>query len=103
LYRTIGPYAVVFSDPIVSAADRTAFLDAFFSFAGELDRRPVFYQILLDWIPVLHDRGYDFFKLGEEAQVRLGGVTLDGHEVEMDRQVLPRGRRGGAQARGLAP
>ena len=25
----------------------------------------------LDWIPVLHDRGYDFFKLGEEAHVSL--------------------------------
>ena len=72
LYRTIGPYAggLLRSDR-APAADRTAFLDAFFSFAGELDRRPVFYQISLDWIPVLHDRGYDFFKLGEEAHVRL--------------------------------
>jgi len=103
LYRTIGPYAVVFSDPIVSAADRTAFLDAFFSFAGELDRRPVFYQISLDWIPVLHDRGYDFFKLGEEAQVRLDDVTLDGHAGKMYRQVLRRGERDGARFRVLAP
>jgi phosphatidylglycerol lysyltransferase len=103
LYRTIGPYAVVFSDPIVPAADRTAFLDAFFSFAGELDRRPVFYQISLDWIPVLHDRGYDFFKLGEEAQVRLDRVTLDGHAGKLYRQILRRGERDGARFRVLAP
>jgi phosphatidylglycerol lysyltransferase len=104
LYRTIGPYVVVFSDPVVrSAAERIAFLDAFFAFAGELDRRPVFYQISLDWIPVLHDRGYDFFKLGEEGQVRLDTVTLDGHAGKMYRQILRRGERDGARFRVLAP
>jgi phosphatidylglycerol lysyltransferase len=104
LYRTIGPYVVVFSDPIVrSAAERTAFLDAFFAFAGELDRRPVFYQISLDWIPVLHDRGYDFFKLGEEAHVSLDRVTLEGHGGKMYRQILRRGERDGAVFRVLDP
>lgn len=104
LYRTIGPYVVVFSDPIVrSASERTAFLDAFFAFAGELDRRPVFYQISLDWIPVLHDRGYDFFKLGEEAHVPLDQVTLEGHAGKMYRQILRRGERDGATFRVLAP
>jgi phosphatidylglycerol lysyltransferase len=100
LYRTIGPYLVVFSDPVVrSASERRAFLDAFFTFAGEIDRRPVFYQISLDWIPVLHDRGYDFFKLGEEAQVPLDQVTLDGHQGKMYRQILRRGERDGAAFR----
>ncbi|MGC4082578.1 MAG: phosphatidylglycerol lysyltransferase domain-containing protein [Vicinamibacterales bacterium] len=84
LYRTIGPYVVVFSDPVVrSSSERTAFLDAFFAFAGELNRRPAFYRISLDWIPALHDRGYDFFKLGEEAQLPLDSVTLDGHDGKM--------------------
>jgi phosphatidylglycerol lysyltransferase len=104
LYRTVGPYVVVFSDPVVrSASDRTAFLDAFFSFAGELDRRPVFYQISLDWIPVLHDRGYDFFKLGEEAHVSLHAITLEGHAGKMYRQILRRGDRDGVRFRVLAP
>lgn len=94
LYRTIGPYLVVFSDPVVrSAAERTAFLDALFTVAGELDRRPVFYQISLDWIPVLHDRGYDFFKLGEEAHVPLSAFTLEGHAGKMYRQALRRAER----------
>ncbi len=104
LYRTIGPYVVVFSDPVVrSAPERTAFLDAFFAFAGELDRRPVFYQISLDWIPVLHDRGYDFFKLGEEAHVSLGAVSLDGHAGKLYRQILRRGERDGVTFRVLEP
>lgn len=102
LYRTIGPYVIVFSEPVVrSASERTAFLDAFFAFAGELDRRPVFYQISLDWIPVLHDRGYDFFKLGEEAHVPLESVTLDGHAGKMYRQILRRGERDGVTFRVL--
>ena len=104
LYRTIGPYVVVFSDPIVRAtAERTAFLDAFFAFAGELDRRPVFYQISLEWIPVLHDRGYDFFKLGEEAHVSLDRISLDGPAGKLYRQLLRRGERDGARFRVLAP
>jgi phosphatidylglycerol lysyltransferase len=104
LYRTIGPYVVVFSDPVVrSEAERTAFLDAFFAFAGELDRRPVFYQVSLDWVPVLHDRGYDFFKLGEEAHVALANVTVEGHAGKMYRQILRRAERDGVAFRVLHP
>jgi phosphatidylglycerol lysyltransferase len=103
LYRTTGPYLVVFSDPVVrSAADRAAFLDALFAFAGEIDRRPVFYQMSLDWMPVLHDRGYDFFKLGEEAHVHLEQVTLQGHAGKFYRQILRRGERDGVRFRILA-
>ena len=36
LYRTIGPYLTVFSDPMVpSASERAAFLDALFAFAAQ--------------------------------------------------------------------
>jgi phosphatidylglycerol lysyltransferase len=102
LYRTIGPYLAVFADPVVRApSERPAFLDSLFAFAGELDRRPVFYQISLDWIPALHDRGYDFFKLGEEAQVPLDRVTLDGHAGKMYRQILRRAGHDGARFRVL--
>lgn len=104
LYRTIGPYVVVFADPVVrSASERTAFLDAFFAFAGELDRRPVFYQVSLDWVPALHDRGYDFFKLGEEAHVSLEQVGLDGSRGKLYRQVLRRAERDNVRFRVLSP
>jgi phosphatidylglycerol lysyltransferase len=103
LYRTIGPYLVVFSDPVVRSTERRAFLDALFKLAGELDRRPVFYQISLDWIPVLHDRGYDFFKLGEEAQIHLERVTLEGHAGKLNRQFLRRAERDGVRFRIVEP
>jgi phosphatidylglycerol lysyltransferase len=104
LYSTIGPYLVVFSDPVVrTTGERAAFLDALFTYAGEIDRRPVFYQVSQDWIPVLHDRGYDFFKLGEEAHVHLDRVTLEGHAGKMYRQILRRGERDGVRFRILHP
>ena len=96
LYRTIGPYLTVFSDPMVpSTAERAGFLNALFAFAGNLDRRPLFYQISIDWIPLLHDRGYHFFKLGEEAHVHLDRLTLDGHAGKLTRQILRRADRDG--------
>ena len=104
LYRTIGPYLTVFSDPMVpSPAERPAFLDALFGFAANVDRRLLFYQISLDWIPLLHDRGYHFFKLGEEAHVHLDRLTLDGHAGKLTRQILRRADRDGAAFRIMQP
>ncbi len=104
LYRTIGPYLVVFADPSVATPDdRVEFLNALFAFAAELDRRPLFYQISLEWIPPLHDRGYAFFKLGEEAHVALRQVSLDGPQGKLYRQILRRGERDGLRFRVLAP
>ncbi len=104
VYRTIGPYLMVFSDPSVrQPQQRGAFLEDLTVAAAEMDRRPVFYQVSLDWIPVLHDRGYHFFKLGEEAHVDLAAVTLDGHAGKLYRQVLRRAERDGATFRILEP
>lgn len=104
LYRTIGPYVAIFSDPVVrQPQERAAFLDALLERAADLDRRPLFYQVSLDWIPLLHDRGYHFFKLGEEAQVHLDRVTIEGHEGKMTRQIIRRGERDGVEFRVIAP
>jgi phosphatidylglycerol lysyltransferase len=104
LYRTIGPYMVVFSDPIVrSQAERNIFLNALFTFAGEIDRRPILYQVSLDWIPALHDRGYAFFKLGEEGHLPLSRVTLEGPGGKLYRQIIRRGERDLVRFRVVAP
>jgi len=100
LYRTIGPYLVVFSDPVVSGAGaRAPFMDTLFAFSAELDRRPLFYQVSVDWIPLLHDRGYHLFKLGEEATVPLHRVTTEGHAGKMTRQIIRRAARDGVAFR----
>jgi phosphatidylglycerol lysyltransferase len=104
LYRTVGPYLAVFSDPMVTCqAERAAFLDALLAFAANLDRRPMFYQLSLDWIPLLHDRGFHFFKLGEEAHVDLARLTLEGHAGKLTRQILRRAERDGLTFRVMQP
>jgi phosphatidylglycerol lysyltransferase len=103
LYRIIGPYLVVFADPVVRSADRREFLDALFRFAVEADRRLLFYQLSPDWIPSLHDRGYLFFKLGEEGQLPLTRVTTDGPSGKLLRQILRRGERDGMRFRVMPP
>jgi phosphatidylglycerol lysyltransferase len=104
LYRTAGPYLAVFADPAVrQPGERSDFLNALFSFAGEVDRTPVFYQISLEWIPALHDRGYIFFKLGEEAHVHLDRFSLEGHAGKPYRQILRRAERDRLRFRILAP
>jgi phosphatidylglycerol lysyltransferase len=104
LYRTVGPYMMIFSDPSVTHShERGAFLDELSAAALDMDRRPAFYQVSLDWVPVLHDRGYNFFKLGEEAHVHLDRITLDGHAGKMYRQILRRAERDNVVFRILEP
>ena len=104
LYRTIGHSLTVFSDPVVrSPGERAAFLDALFAFAGEIDRRPILYQISPAWIPLLHDRGYHLFKLGEEALVPLDRVTIEGRAGKETRQFLRRAERDGLSFRVMEP
>jgi phosphatidylglycerol lysyltransferase len=96
LYRVAGPFLIVFADPVVATpSDRSAIVDAVLARADETDRRPVFYQISVDWMPPLHDRGFAFFKLGEEALVPLDRVGLEGHAGKLYRQILRRGERDG--------
>jgi len=96
LYRIAGPFLVVFADPVVATApDRPALVDAVLALADQTDRRPVFYQISVDWMPPLHDRGFAFFKLGEEALVPLERIGLEGHAGKLNRQILRRGERDG--------
>src|SRR5205823_1698663 len=47
-------------------------------------------------------RGYDFFKLGEEAHVHLESVTLEAHAGKMYRQIRRRAERDGLRFRILA-
>jgi phosphatidylglycerol lysyltransferase len=88
---------------VIAPAERAAFLNGLFAFAANIDRRPLFYQISLDWIPLLHDRGYHFFKLGEEAHVHLDRLTLEGHAGKLTRQILRRAERDGVTFRVMQP
>ncbi len=95
LYRTIGRYVVIFSDPTIEHGTERKCLSAMLQRAAELDRTLVFYQLSAHWLPVLHDFGYSFFKLGEEGFVDLAQFNIQGNKGKAMRNVLNRFRNDG--------
>ncbi len=95
-YRVVGSYLVVFSDPTVPQGEERDFLEALMALAHEMDRRLVFYQVAPFWLPLLHDHGFSFFKLGEEAILDLEGFGLEGTRWKHFRHAVNRleGREG---------
>ncbi len=66
-----------------------AILD-FRHFADAQDRVPMFYEVLEPDLSLYHDMGFDLFKLGELALVRLEEFTLAGKRWEDLRQAVNR-------------
>ncbi|MBZ5498090.1 MAG: bifunctional lysylphosphatidylglycerol flippase/synthetase MprF [Acidobacteriia bacterium] len=95
LYRTVGRYMVVLADPTLEPGAERKCLGVMLQKAAELDRTLVFYQISAHWLPVLHDFGYSFFKLGEEAFVDLDQFNIQGNKGKAMRNVLNRFRNDG--------
>jgi phosphatidylglycerol lysyltransferase len=89
-YRVVGSYLVVFGDPTTPRGDERPFLDALLEHADALDRRLLFYEISTAWLPSLHDRGFSFFKLGEEAILPLTDFSLAGGRWKTFRHAVRR-------------
>ncbi len=70
-------------------AIKRAILD-FRQFADAQDRVPVFYEVLEPDLSLYHDLGFDLFKLGELATIRLDDFTLAGKRWEDLRQAVNR-------------
>ena len=71
-----------------AAIDR-AILD-FRRFADAQDRVPIFYEVLEPDLSHYHDHGFDLFKLGELALIRLDEFSLSGKRWEDLRQAVNR-------------
>lgn len=71
------------------AAIKRAILD-FRQFADAQDRVPLFYEVLEPDLSLYHDLGFDLFKLGELATIRLEEFTLAGKRWEDLRQAVNR-------------
>jgi phosphatidylglycerol lysyltransferase len=81
---------VVFSDPVVEERRATEMLEDFHAFARDEDLDVVFYQVSGGWMGHLHEFGYTFFKLGEEAVVEVAGFSLAGGEGHGFRKTIRR-------------
>ncbi|MDR2011452.1 MAG: bifunctional lysylphosphatidylglycerol flippase/synthetase MprF [Rhodanobacter sp.] len=71
------------------SAIKRAILD-FRHFAAAQDRAPLFYEVLEPDLSLYHDLGFDLFKLGELATIRLAQFTLAGKRWEDLRQAVNR-------------
>ncbi len=75
-YQRSGDCLVALGTPIGSRDSQLIALEKFRSFAERYGLTPVFYQVPEAQLPMLHDQGFDFFKLGEEAFIELADFEL---------------------------
>ncbi|MGE8206432.1 bifunctional lysylphosphatidylglycerol flippase/synthetase MprF [Heyndrickxia sp. NPDC080065] len=82
MYERYGDKLVVLGDPVGNEQEFFHAIEEFQDFADLYGFTPAYYQVTTDLIPKLHENGYDFFKLGEEAYVDLTSFTLSGGKMK---------------------
>lgn len=65
-------------------------IQEFYELSDKYGYTPVFCAIDKKMIPYLHETGYEFMKLGEEAAVNLESFTLEGRKMKSVRNALSR-------------
>lgn len=87
-FATYNNKCIVMGDPSGKKED---FENAYYQFIHEADQwcyQPVFYETNEDSVMTLHELGYDFIKMGEEALVDLDTFTTSGKKMKGTRAVL---------------
>lgn len=98
-YRSSGRFLVAWSDPVCEPGDEHDLLAAFVEHASDWDREAVLYQISPALLPVAHDLGFVFFKLGEEAIVDLRAFDLKGNKAKSQRHAINAMEKAGGRFR----
>jgi phosphatidylglycerol lysyltransferase len=94
-FRLTHDKAIVMGDPSGRASDFQAALAAFITAADELGYWPVFYEVSEAIAMSVHEFGYNFFKLGEEAHVDVAEFSLAGKKRQNLRSVVHQTERAG--------
>ena len=82
MYRYKSNTLVVLGDPIGDPNTFESLLEKFYQFAEYRGYNIIFYQISDRHMPLYHNFGNQFFKLGEEAIIDLTTFTTSGKNVE---------------------
>jgi len=89
LYQRHGDRIIVFKDPVlVPGTVPASVIAAFLQFAEQLDVDTLFSGISMNWMSHLHDFGFRFLKVNEEAIVPIEGFTLAGGKNATFRRLL---------------
>ena len=95
VYEKSHNIIVVLGDPIGETKSFSEGISQFQSFIDEYGYKSAFYQASESMLPIYHDHGYNFFKLGETALVDLEGFDLTGSKKKDFRNILSRFKRDG--------
>lgn len=95
IYQRSHNIMVVLGDPIGNEKYFSEGISEFQKFIDEYGFKAAFYEVSNSLLPIYHDYGYDFFKLGETALIDLEKFDLIGSEHRDFRNVLSRFNRDG--------
>lgn len=73
---------IVLGDLVGEKSDILSAMEEFHDRANLYGYTPVYYHVTSKMFPYLHENGYDFFKLGEEAFVNLPTFNLSGKKMK---------------------
>ncbi|MBD3921967.1 bifunctional lysylphosphatidylglycerol flippase/synthetase MprF [Paenibacillus sp. PR3] len=94
-YGRSGKTLVALGDPIGDRDSARALVGQFRDFADRYAAVPVFYQVRAESLPLYHEYGFHFFKLGEEAVIPLADFKLSGRRKADLRAAFNRFERNG--------
>lgn len=78
---------VILGDPIGEKSEFSSAIEELLYISDLHGYTPVFYQVSNHMLPLLHENGFDFFKLGEEAFVDLDDFSFSGKKMKGFRTV----------------
>ncbi|MBS4219875.1 bifunctional lysylphosphatidylglycerol flippase/synthetase MprF [Bacillus sp. FJAT-49711] len=94
-YQTYADKIIILGDPVGIREDFPSAIEEFLESADRFGYRLVFYEASNKVIPHLHEYGFDFFKLGEEAFVDLDEFALTGKKMKGKRAIKNKFEKGG--------
>ena len=86
-YQAYADKIVVLGNPVGLESNFSSAIEEFLETADQYGYTPVFYEINNKILPALHEHGFGFFKLGEEAHVDLDSFTFTGKKMKGYRAV----------------
>lgn len=89
-FKTYNNKCIVMGDPSGKKEDFSKAIEQFIKESDLLGYLPVFYESSEEMVMLLHEYGYDFIKMGEEAHVDLPSFTLSGKKRKAERAIMNR-------------
>lgn len=89
-YQIYANKIFILGNPVGNYENIFDTIQEFYELADKYGYIPTFCAIDKKLIPYLHETGYQFFKLGEEASVNLDKFTLEGRKMKSVRNAISR-------------